>query len=132
MEQERQLMLEKRDPYDAYQRVEFDARVKGASSAELVEICYDQLILALSIAIIADEKKDSRLKSRSLTRALTAIMALQMGVDQSHEMAAILTDFYGSARSSILASSLQFDAERLRTIRSDFREIRDALIVPRP
>lgn len=122
-------MLGQRDPYDAYQRVEFDARVKGASPSELVQICYDQLILALSTAILADERKDCRLKSRSLTRALTAIMALQMGIDQNHEMAGVLADFYGGVRKSVLASSVRFDAEGLRTIRDDFREIRDALLL---
>ncbi|MDD3799410.1 MAG: flagellar protein FliS [Novosphingobium sp.] len=121
-------MLAQTDPYDAYQRVEFDARVKGATSSELVHVCYDQLILALSTALVASERRDARLKSRSLTRALTALMALQLGVDQGHEMAAVLTDFYGAARKSILASSLEFDAECLRVMRDDFWEIRDAML----
>ena len=121
-------MLAQRDPYDAYQRVEFDARVKGASSSELVHICYDQLILALSTALVAHERQDSWFKSRSLTRALTALMALQLGIDQGHAMAGALTDFYSGARKSILASSLDFDAECLRDMRDDFREVRDALL----
>ena len=121
-------MLAQRDPYDAYQRVEFDARVKGASSSELVQICYDQLTLALSMALLANERGDAGLKSRSLTRALTALMALQLGVDQSHEMAAPLIEFYGAARKSLLASSLEFDADCLRRMRDDFKEVRDALI----
>lgn len=120
-------MLIKRDPYDAYQRVEFDARVKGATSAELVHVCFDQLTLALSTAILAEERKDGPLKSRSLTRALTAIMALQLGIDQNHQMAAVLTEFYGGARKSILASSTRFDADRLREIRDDFLDVGHAL-----
>ena len=119
-------MLARSDPYDAYQRVEFDARVKGASSAELVHICYDQLILALSTALLAHGRDDAPLKSRSLTRALTALMALQLGIDQSHEMAGVLSDFYGAARKSILASSLNFDADALRAMRDDFTEVRNA------
>ena len=121
-------MLAKLDPYDAYQRVEFDARVQGAASSELVHVCYDQLILALSTAMLAEERKDTRLKSRSLTRALTSIMALQLGIDHNHEMAEVLTSFYGSARRSILSSSVDFDGEALRAIRDDFRDIRDALM----
>ena len=119
-------MLARRDPYDAYQRVEFDARVKGASSSELVHICYDQLILALGMAVLASRRNDARLKSRSLTRALTALMALQLGIDQTHEMAVPLMDFYGAARKSILASSLEFDADCLIAMRDDFKEVRDA------
>lgn len=116
------------DPREAYQRVEFDARVKGAAPSELVHVCFDQFILALSTAVLAEERKDARLKSRSLTRALTSIMALQLGIDHNHAMAAVLTQFYGSARKAILASSIEFDAAKLRMIRDDFCEIRGALI----
>lgn len=121
-------MLAKCDPREAYQRVEFDARVKGAASSELVHVCFDQLILALSTAILAEERKDAQLKSRSLTRALTSIMALQLGIDHNQEMADVLTQFYGSARKTILASSIDFDAAKLRLIRDDFWDIRDALL----
>ena len=84
-------MLARRDPYNAYQRVEFDARVQGASSSELVHICYDQLVLALSTALLAQDRWDFQLRSQSLTRALTALMALQLGIDQGHAMAGALT-----------------------------------------
>lgn len=120
-------MLAQKDPYDAYQRVEFDAQVQGASPQELVHICYDQLVLALGTALVANEKGDMRLKSRSMTRAVTALMALEMGIDQGHEMAGVLSDFYGAARKSILASSLEFDAVCLTGMRDDFRELRNAL-----
>lgn len=120
-------MLVQTDPYDAYQSVEFDARVKGASPSELVHICYDQLVLALGTALVAHERGDARLKSRSMTRAVTALMALQMGIDQTHAMAGLLSDFYAAARKSILASSVDFDAACLREMRDDFRELRNAL-----
>lgn len=121
-------MLAKSDPREVYQRVEFDARVNGAAPSELVHVCFDQLILALSTAILAEERQDPQLKSRSLTRALTSIMALQLGIDHGQEMAGVLTQFYGSARKSILASSVDFDAATLRTMRDDFGEIRAALV----
>jgi flagellar protein FliS len=119
-------MLASNDPYDAYQRVEFDAWVKGASPQELVQICFDQLILALSTAIVANERSDARLKSRSVTRAVTALIALEMGIDREHEMAEVLSEFYGAARKSILASSVSFDREVLADMRDDFSELRNA------
>lgn len=119
-------MLASTDPYDAYQRVEFDAWVKGASSGDLVHICLDQLIIALNTAILAHERGDSRLKSRAMTRAVTALIALEMGVDREHEMAGVLTEFYGAARKSILASSVSFDREVLEAMRDDFTEVRNA------
>lgn len=119
-------MLVRTDPYDAYQRVEFDARVNGASPAELVQICYDQLILALSTAILAEERQDVGLKSRSLTRAVTALMALELGIDRQHELAGVLSEFYGAARKTILGCSIEFDRESLSEIRDDFIELRGA------
>lgn len=119
-------MLASTDPHDAYHRVEFDARVKSASPAELVQICFDQLILSLSTALLADQRQDTRLKSRSITRALTALMALQLGIDREHAMADLLSDFYSAAQKSILASSVAFDRECLTQIRDDFMEMRAA------
>jgi hypothetical protein len=55
-------------------------------------------------------------------------MALQLGIDQSHEMAVPLMDFYGAARKSILASSLEFNAESLTAMRNDFWEVREAFL----
>lgn len=119
-------MLARTDPYDAYQRVEFDARVKGATPAELVQICYDQLILALSTAMLAEERQDVGLKSRSLTRAVTALMALELGIDREHELAGVLSEFYGAARKTILGCSIEFDRAGLSEIRDDFIELRGA------
>ncbi len=124
-------MLRKRDPYDAYQRVEFDARVRGANAAELVHVCYDQFVNALGAALVADQRRDALLRSRSLTRALTAVMALQLGVDHEHDMAGALGEFYGAARKSVLASSLSFDRARLEEIRKDFTEVRDGFALAR-
>ena len=119
-------MLACNDPYDAYQRVEFDAWVKGASPNELVQICFDQLIISVSTAILADERCDARLKSRAVTRAVTALIALEMGIDREHEMADVLSEFYGAARKSILASSVTFDRDVLANMRDDFSELRSA------
>ena len=46
-------MLMRRTPHEAYRRVDFDARVKGASPSELVHLCYEHLVSALGTAIHA-------------------------------------------------------------------------------
>ena len=79
------MMLALRSPHEAYRKVDFDARVAGADPQQLVALCYEQLIGALGSAIYADEAQDNRLKSQSLTRALSAITALQLGI--SHDAA---------------------------------------------
>ncbi|GFE75114.1 flagellar export chaperone FliS [Novosphingobium sp. TCA1] len=118
-------------PVEAYRRVDFDARVSGAGPAELVHLCYEHLVAALGTAIHADRKGDNGLKSRSLTRALTAITALHLGVSGSSEIAAALNQLYDAARRTVLDSAVTFDAPSLQALRADFAEIGQALLAHR-
>jgi flagellar protein FliS len=120
-------MLAQRSPHEAYRRVDFDARVTGAGPAELVHLCYEQLVGALGTAIHADAIGDNSLKSRSLTRALTAVTALQLGTAQGEGVAAALRQVYEAARRAILESATAFDSKRVEALRQDFLEIGDAL-----
>lgn len=120
-------MLVQTSPHEAYRRVDFDARVSGAGPAELVHLCFEHLVSALGTAIHAEANGDNGLKSRSMTRALTAITALQMGVSGDGGVSGALKQLYESARRSILDSALQFDSRRIATLREDFTEIGRAL-----
>lgn len=120
-------MLMNRTPHEAYRRVDFDARVKGASPSELVHVCYEHLVSALGTAGHAHAIGDNGLKSRSMTRALTAITALQMGVSGEDGVAAALRQMYEAARRSVLDSAMTFDADRIAAVREDFIEIAQAL-----
>ncbi len=71
---------------------------------------------------------DNGLKSRSLTRALTAITALQMGVSGSDGVASALNQLYEAARRTVLDNAVQFDSARIETLRADFLEIGHALV----
>jgi flagellar protein FliS len=107
--------------------VDFDARVEGANPRQLVSLCYETLAGALGTALYAHGKGDNRLKSQSLTRALSAITALQLGVTGEEAVAAALRHLYQSARRSILDSAIDFDGEVIGRIRQDFIEISRAL-----
>ena len=121
-------MLAFTDPREAYRRSEIDARVEGgADPADLVRLCLEQAVGGLGLAIIAHERRDPAARSKALTRALSAITALDMGVDRSAPLAAALLHIYGAARKAILDSVLAFDAELLGTVRQDFVEIARAL-----
>lgn len=120
-------MLAHRSPHEAYRRVDFDARVKGASPAELVHLCYEHLVGALGTAIHAHGIQDNSLKSRSMTRALTAITALQLGISGDSEVASALKHIYEAARRTILDSAVEFDPARVEALRTDFIEIGRAL-----
>lgn len=116
-----------RSPHEAYRSVDFNARVSCATAAELVHLCYEHLVGALGTAIHAEERGDNGLKSRSMTRALSAVMALQMGVSGDEGISSALRHMYESARRTILDSALTFDAGRIAGLRDDFAEIGRAL-----
>ncbi len=120
-------MLANRSPHEAYRRVDFDARVEGANPQQLVGMCYEALAGALGTALYAHERGDNRLKSQSLTRALSAVTALQLGVNGDEGVALALRQLYQSARRSILDSALKFDPEVIGEMRRDFVEIARAL-----
>lgn len=61
-----------------------------------------------------------------LTRAYAALAALEMGVDQSAEMAGALMQFYGAARETILEQVTHFDSAMLARMRDDFQDIATA------
>ena len=120
-------MLASRSPHEAYRRVDFDARVEGANPRQLVSLCYETLAGALGTAIYANEQGDNRLKSQSLTRALSALTALQLGVTGSDGVSVALRQLYHSARKSILESVIKFDRDVIAAMRQDFVEISGAL-----
>ncbi len=125
-------MLLNRDPSEAYRRVEFDARVTGADSRQLVDLCLEQVAGSLGRAVHAAERGDNGSKSAALTRAVAALTALQLGVDPDAPMGQALMQLYQSARNTILDSVLRFDTAGLIQIRQDFIEIRQALIGANP
>lgn len=114
-------------PAEAYRQVEFDARVHGANRQELVSICFEQLTGALGTAIHAHSTEDRALRSRSLSRAVSSLLALEMGLSGEDPVVLAMRDLYARARSSILACAVQFEAARLERIRADFIEIHAAL-----
>ncbi|WP_260925087.1 flagellar protein FliS [Novosphingobium sp. 9] len=118
-----------RTVHEAYRSVDFDARVRGAAPAELVHVCYEHLVGALGTAVHAEGLGDNALKSRSMTRALTAITALRMGVSGEGGVAEALRHMYESARRTILDSAIAFDAHRVGALRDDFLEIASAMRV---
>lgn len=120
-------MLGQTSPHEAYRRVDFDARIAGANPHQLVGMCYETLASALGTALYANGRGDNRLKSQSLTRALSAITALQLGVSGDEGVSSALRQLYHSARRSVLDSVLNFDAEVITTMRQDFIDISRAL-----
>jgi flagellin-specific chaperone FliS len=118
----------RKDPGETYRRVDFDARVKGASSLQLVALCLEQAAGSLGRAIYAQDHGDNSAKSAALTRAVAAITALELGVDTANPVSQPLLQLYQAARRTILDNALRFDAPQLETIRTDLLEIREAML----
>jgi len=122
------MLHHRKDPTEAYRRVDFDARVRGADSRQLVDLCLEQVIGSVGRAVHAQERGDNAAKSAALTRAISALTALQMGVDLANPTAGALVQMYQSARNAILDCVTRFDARTLQAIRQDFTEIREAML----
>ena len=120
-------MLALKNPAEAYRRVDFEARVAGADSRQLVALCYERLIAALGSALFADERSDNRAKSEALTRAVSALTALQMGLVADAGISGALAQFYEAAKRRVLDNVVAFDAAAISEVRADIRDIADAV-----
>lgn len=125
-------LLARHNPQDAYRRVDFDARVTGCDPMELVGLCYEHLIAAVGSALFAHSRGDNSGKSAALTRALSAVTALQLGVNGNEGVAGALQTFYRATRNALLDSVLNFNPGQMERIRQDFLEIASALTRPTP
>jgi flagellar protein FliS len=120
-------MLAQRNPQEVYRRIDFDARVAAAKPAELVVLCYEQFITATGGALIANERKNNEGKSQAMTRAMSALTALQMGIDGKAEISGAIAQFYGAARKTLLDNVIRFDPRAIEILRQDFIDVSHAL-----
>ncbi len=116
-----------RSAADTYRSVDFDARVSGATPADLTDLCFEQLVVSLGRALHAQEARNPAGRSNALSRAVSCLLALEMGIAGQEGIAATLRELYARARASVLASVLHWDEPTLRRIRDDFADIREAL-----
>ncbi len=125
-------MLMLRSPQETYRRIDFDARVEASDSADLVALCFEQVIAALGTAIFAHDRKDTALRGQTLTRALSAVMALRLGVSGDGGVSDALHQLYEGAGRTILDCVMDFDALALSRTRDDLREVAAALAATSP
>lgn len=115
-------------PAEAYRRVALDARVAGADPAQLVLLCYEQLTDSLGQAIEASARGDNPRRSAAMTKAMSALTALQLGLDPGHALSATLSDFFSGVRRVLLDNVPAFDAAAVAAIKSDVVDVADGLI----
>lgn len=116
-------MLARARPGEAYRESNFDVRLMTSERDDLVLICLDDLVENLGVLIITESRKDPAARSRTLTRCVTALTALEMGIDREAEMASSLAQFYGAAKGLLLNSIRAIDLQQITQLRDDLREI---------
>ena len=119
-------MLARTKPRDAYREADFDARLMGSSRENLVLFCIEDFVQTLGALEIAEARRDRAARSRSLTRAITALTALELGIDRNAAMADSLLHFYGAAKFLLLDSIRTVDLQRIAELKQDFRDIATA------
>lgn len=120
-------MLARKLPAEAYREANFDARLMGGTRDDLVIFCIEDLIANIGALEIAEERSDRSARSKALTRCVTALTALELGIDRDAALATSLLQFYGAAKSSLLDSVRETDLGSLRTLKQDFRDIGAAM-----
>ncbi len=102
-------MLARAKPGEAYRQSNFDVRLMASDRDDLVLICLDDLIENLGVLEIVEQRDDRAARSRTLTRCVTALTALEMGIDREAELASSLAQFYGAAKNLMLDSIRALD-----------------------
>lgn len=120
-------MLARTQPADAYREANFDARLMGGSRDDLVIFCIEDLVANLGALEIAEARADRAARSKALTRCVTVLTALELGIDRGAEMAANLLQFYGAAKASLLDSVRETDLGNIAAMKQDFRDIAKAM-----
>lgn len=116
-------MLTARNPGLAYRRSNFEARLLAASPQDMVIMCLDDLLTNLVRFEQAHLRGDRETRGAALTRCITALTALEMGVDRSAPLGQALLQFYTAGKAALLEMIVSTDMARLHAIKADFEDI---------
>lgn len=117
-------MLAARNPGLAYRRSSFEARLLTASPQDMVIMCLDDFLANLVRFEQADLRDDREARSAALTRCITSLTALEMGVDRTAPLGQTLLQFYAAGKLALLGMVVSIEIGRLRAIKADFEDIR--------
>lgn len=119
-------MLAANNPGLAYRRSSFEARLFAATPGDMVLICLEDFLVSLVRFEQADLREDREGRSRALTRCITSLTALEMGVDRNAPLGQSLLEIYSAAKSALLSMMVTAEIGAIRRIKTDFSEIRDS------
>ncbi len=119
-------MLSCPKPNEAYRQSSFEARLLGSSRNDLIIFCLEDFLENLVSLELADARGDSAGRSRAITRSITALTALELGLDRQAALSDSLAHLYSSAKNVLLNSVRHTDKANIAAIKRDFSEIAEA------
>jgi flagellar protein FliS len=111
-----------------YAAVHSGSRIEGATPHALVKVLFDELLLALDAAALAERNGDRLKVSDKQARAMSILFALESSLDfdKGGDIAAGLAQIYREARRLLLAGAKERDAGPVEQARVMIGEIAEA------
>ncbi len=114
------------NPAEAYRRVEIDAFIVGGQGAQLTRLCFAEAIGALNRSLYFDGKNEPEARGKCITKAISSVQALRMGIDRKHPIANALLTVYGNAIGRLASNMGSFEPDDIVALRHDLLEIEQA------
>jgi flagellar protein FliS len=111
-----------------YSAVHAGSRIEGATPHGLVKILFDELLLAMEAAALAERQGDRAKASDKHARALSILHALETSLDFDNggEIATSLAQIYREARRLLIAGAHRQGADEVEKARAIIAEIAEA------
>ena len=111
-----------------YAAVHSGSRTEGATPHGLVKILFDELLLALDAAALAERQGDRMKVSDKQARAMSILFALESSLDfdKGGDVATGLAQIYREARRQLLVGAKERSADPVDQARAIVAEIADA------
>lgn len=113
---------------NAYRQAEQDFLVEGSNGHGLVQLLFNELLVAIEETSISIELDDLAARSASSSKALSILYVLNSSLDfeKGGEVALSLEQLYGWSRRQLIEAIKENSRERLANIRTSIADIADA------
>ena len=113
---------------NAYRQAEQDFLVEGSDGHGLVQILFNELLVAIEKTSISIELGDLAARSASSSKALSILYVLNSSLDfeKGGEVALSLAQLYEWSRRQLIEAIKENSRERLANIRTSIADIADA------
>jgi len=124
----RGLEMLQRNAMNAYRQAEQDFLVEGSDGHGLVQLLFNELLVAIEETSISIELDDLAARSASSSKALSILYVLNSSLDfeKGGEVALSLEQLYGWSRRQLIEAIKENSRERLANIRTSIADIADA------